>query len=174
MIWFFSSFYVHWKPVNRQQKKEQSFSVQITTRNRLQWISIASELYQIIIKKRETQKINNKYGFRCKKKTKRASDTECTPKIHFKIFIKISFISLWWRMILKKMKSSAYLIRANGTYNYNTAKGKPHPTTNHHHPRMVGTTDRPLLICKGNLSLCRFEIHTWDAFRCIINRLWIG
>lgn len=80
VIWFFSSFYVHWKPVNRQQKKEQSFSVQITTRNRLQWISIASELYQIIIKKRETQKINNKYGFRCKKKR----SEQVTPNVHRK------------------------------------------------------------------------------------------
>lgn len=67
-LWF--DFFLHSTFIESlwiDSRKKQSFSVQITTRNRLQWISIASELYQIIIKKRETQKINNKYGFRCKK-----------------------------------------------------------------------------------------------------------
>lgn len=70
----------------------------------------------------------------------------------FKIFIKISFIFLWWRMILKKMKSSAYLIRANGTYNYNIAKGKPHSLALQ--KKQPSTAMRPLqCMQKGKISM---------------------
>lgn len=75
-------------------------------------------------------------------------------------------------MILKKMKSSAYLIRANGTYNYNIAKGKPHSLApQKKQPYKIHCCATTAMYAKRkNLNV----IHTWDAFICIINRLRIG
>lgn len=49
----------------------------------------------------------------------------------FQIFIKISFIQLWWLINPKQMKSSAYLKRANGAHDTSRAESNARPFTIH-------------------------------------------
>lgn len=150
--------------------------------------------------KRERDKKCQMLTFCGKTENEQKHTTQRHREFISKIFIKISFIFLWWRMILKKMKSSAYLIRANGTHNYNS-KGKTAYHTTVPLPLLSSPAPAPppspslsalchtlcvsvwmwmwmwmpmlnrnhVHLCKENLSFDR--IHTWDAFKCIINRL---
>lgn len=73
----------------------------------------------VTIKKSIESKLQELIFLSVNQKEKHNSNDEITVSAQhiwnsFEILIKISFISLWWRMILKKMKSSEYLIRANG------------------------------------------------------------